>query len=700
MAKTFRLEEFGFEVEVGKVANQANGATWFKYGGTVVLASATEAATKDFPGFLPLTVDYREQYAAAGKIPGGYYKREGKSSDREVLIGRLVDRALRPLFPEQFFNQVQIIINVYSVDKEHSPHVVALNAASLSLTISDIPFQEPVGAVEMARVEGVWIVNPVHPESMKSDARFVIAGTKEGICMVEGSANELPEKEFVDVLFQAHDAIKKIVVWQEKVREEIGKEKHAIDDPYKWNMWEERVEKFLTDERVQRVYNDDKLVRAAHMQEMRGTFIVENEPELLDLKVPTSVIDYIFDSILKKRLTDMVCIAGKRIDGRAFDQVRDISVEVGVLPFTHGSALFTRGRTQALVSVTLGSGQDEQRFESIMDGDEDGSFLLHYNFLPFSSGEVKPMRAPGRREVGHGHLAASGFRFIRPDKSAFPYTIRIVADILESDGSSSMATACGAAMALMQTGVPIRKMIGGIAMGMLQSKKSNQEFVVLSDIAAVEDAFGLMDFKIIGTDAGITALQMDIKYKGGLSRALFEAALEQARKGRLHIMGEMSKVMSEPNKKLSELVPRVETVKIDTDKIGAVIGSGGKTIREITEKTSTSIDIDQDGLVKIFGIPGAAIDQAIKWVKTLTGQITRGEVYTGKIRKIADFGMFVELVPGQDGLVHVSNLPRAVQKTFSRVYKVNDVVTVEVLDYDEVTGRISLRVKEDENNDN
>ncbi len=695
MVKTFRLEEFGFEIEIGKVANQANGATWFRYGGTVVLATATEAASKEFPGFFPLSVDYREQYSAAGKIPGGYYKREGKSSDREVLISRLVDRALRPLFPDQYFNQVQIIVTVYSVDKEHSPRVVALNAASMALALSDIPFKEMVAAVEVARVDGNWIINPLHPENMKADARFVIAGTIDGICMVEGSANEIPETECIDVLFRAHDAIKKIVLWQESIRKEIGKEKQPIADPYKWTMWEERAENFLTDERVQKVYSDDKTVRTTQIQELRTTFATENEATIQELQVPTSVLDYIFDSVLKKRITDLVCISGKRIDGRAFDQIRNISLEVGVLPYAHGSALFTRGRTQALVSVTLGSGQDEQRFESIMDGDDDGSFLLHYNFLPFCTGEVKPMRGPGRREVGHGHLAAAGLKFVRPDKASFPYTIRIVSDILESDGSSSMATACGSVAALMQTGVPIKKMIGGIAMGMLQSKKSSQEFVVLSDILGIEDAFGLMDFKVIGTDTGITAIQMDIKHKGGLSRALFESALEQARKGRLHIMAEMSKVISQPNKKLSDLVPRVETIKIDTDKIGAVIGSGGKTIREITEKTSTSIDIDQDGLVKIFGIPGAAIDHAVKWVKTLTGQITRGEIYTGKIRKVADFGMFVELVPGQDGLVHVSNLPKSVQKTFGRVYKVNDVVTVEVLDYDEVTGRISLRLKDE-----
>lgn len=698
MVNTFRLEEFGFEVEVGKVANQANGAVWFTSGGTVLLATVTQAPTKDFPGFLPLTIDYREHYSAAGKIPGGYYKREGKSSDREVLIGRLIDRALRPLFPERFFNQVQILVTVYSVDKEHSPNVIALIASSLALAISDIPFLESVGAVEMARVDGAWIVNPLYPDSLKADARVVVAGTHDGICMVEASSNEIPEQEFIDVLFTAHAEIKKIVAWQNTIVKQIGKSKKDIDDVYHWQEWCSLVKTFLTQDRVKGAFIKDKVEREAYLSTLRQEFLVQQESFLIEKETPTSVIEYIFDYQLKEQLTNVICSSGQRIDGRKFDIIRPISIQVGLLPFAHGSALFTRGNTQALVSVTLGSGQDEQRMESIMDGNEDeGSFLLHYNFPPFSVGEVRPMRGPGRRDVGHGYLAASAFRYVRPSKAEFPYTIRIVSDILESDGSSSQATICGSTMALMQTGVPIKKMVAGIAMGLLIDS-NNENFVVLSDMSGFEDAFGLMDFKVAGTHNGITAVQMDIKYKKGLPRALFESALEQARVGRLHILGEMGKVMDKPNAKLSDLVPRVATVKIETDKIGAVIGSGGKTIREITEKTNTSIDIDQDGLVKIFGVPGANIDQAINWVKTLTGQIERGTIYTGKIRKVADFGIFVELVPGQDGLVHVSNIPRAIQKTFSQVYKVGDVVTVEVLDHDEVTGRTSLRIKENTTN--
>jgi polyribonucleotide nucleotidyltransferase len=692
MVKKFQFDAFGLEVEIGKCARQANGAVWLKQGGTILIAAATEAQSKDFPGFLPLTVDYREQYSAAGKIPGGYYKREGKTTDREVLIARLVDRAIRPLFPANYFNQIQVIITVYSVDKEHAPDMLALLGASLALTISDIPFMGPVGIVQMGRIDGKLVVNPLWADSMHSDLHLAIAGTKEGICMVEGSCDELPEKEIVDVLFHAHEEIKKLVSWQEDVRAQATKEKKPVADPYQWNTWLERVDKFLTPDHVKGSYIADKIERKTYFDMLRETFAQQYAQEIETIKVPMSVIDYIIDAVLKEKLTDYTFVIQKRIDTRTFDKVRDIAVEVGLLPFTHGSALFTRGRTQALASVTLGSGEDAQRLENIMEEDaESGSFMLHYNFLPFSTGEVKSMRAPGRREVGHGFLAARSFEYMRPTAESFPYTIRIVVDILESDGSSSMATTCGATMALMQAGVPIKKMVGGIAMGLLKSKKDD-DFVILSDISGIEDSFGLMDFKVTGTDVGVCAIQMDIKYKGGLTRDIFEKAFEQARKGRLFILGEMSKVMSKPNPELSDLVPKVETVKVAVDKIGAIIGGGGKTIREITEKTSTKIDIEPDGLVKIYGIPGANIAGAIRWVKTLAGQIERGSFYEGKIRRITDFGMFVELVPGHDGLVHVSNIPKEFQRTFMREYKVDDVVRVEVLDYDEATERVSLKL--------
>ena len=692
MIKTFRFDKYNYTAELGKVAQQADGSVWFQYGGTVILATVTSSPTKDFPGFFPLTVEYREQFAAAGKIPGGYYKREGKPTEHEVLTARLVDRAIRPLFPADYFDQVQVVITVYSVDKEHAPHTIALIAASIALSTSSIPFLGPVGAVEVARVDGQWVMNPTYPQTLQSDARIVIAGTEEGISMVEGSANEISENDFVDVLFSGHNEIKQVVLWQKDIQKDAGKQVVEPQYAYDFDVWRSKASEFLTDERIKSVCVFDKLDRDAQLKLLRNSFIQSCQEILDETETPAAVAEYIFDSVLQKKLTELMFVIDKRVDSRRFDEIRKIIVEVGLLPYTHGSALFQRGRTQALVTVTLGSGEDEQRMETLMSDEQggDGSFMLHYNFPPFSVGEVRMMRGPGRRDIGHGNLAASAFKYVRPTNEEFPYTIRVVADILESNGSTSMATTCGATMALMQAGVPIKKMVSGIAMGLIKS--SNGDFKVLSDITGFEDAFGLMDFKVAGTDQGITAIQMDVKYKGGLARAVFEKALEQARIGRLHILEKMREVMSKPSPKLSDLVPRVTTFKVDTEKIGAIIGSGGKTIREIIAETGTSIDIEPDGLVKIFGGVDAKTDLAVRWVKTLAGQIAKGDIFDGKVRRVPDFGLFVELVPGVQGLVHVSNLPRDKQRNFGSFYKPNDVVKVEVLDYDEVTGRISLKI--------
>ncbi len=694
MVKTFRLEELNYEVEIGKYACQADGAVWLRQGGTVVLATVVSAKSQEFPGFLPLTVDYREMFAAAGKIPGGYYKREGRSTDKEILTGRLIDRTLRPLFPSNYFNQLQVLATVYSVDKEHMPGTLALVASSLALSISKIPFLGPVGVVEVGRVDGKWIVNPTFSQSQKSDVRIVVSGTEEGIVMVEGSSNEISEAEMVDVLFLAHDSIKKQVAWQEQIRKEVGIAKEEVDQALNWDLWNGKAHAFLTKDVLSRLNVADKVERSKNLKEIKETFIMHLAAEVAEGVVTEKILDYAFEQALNRNVTDFVIAQSKRMDNRAFDKIRAISCEVGLLPYNHGSALFTRGSTQALVSVTLGSGQDEQRVESLMEDDTVGrTFMLHYNFPPFSVGEVRPMRGPGRREVGHGYLAASALKYMLPTKEEFSYTIRVVADMLESDGSTSMATTCGTTLALMQAGVPIKKMVSGIAMGLLRNTQG--DFRVLSDISGFEDAFGLMDFKVTGTDDGITAIQMDIKYKGGLPREIFESALAQARQGRLHILGEMRKVMDKPNTKLSDLVPQLETFKISPDKIGAVIGTGGKTIREIIEKTGVaSIDIEEDGLVKIFGTPDSKIDMAINWVKTIAGQIESGARYEGVIKRIVDFGIFVELVPGQTGLVHVSNIPKEKQRTFARDYKVNDAATVEVLDYDSATGRIRLRIIE------
>lgn len=697
MVKNFRLEEFGFEAEIGKVALQADGSLFFKHGGTVILATVVSAASKEFPGFLPLTVDYKEQLAAAGKIPGGYYKREGRPSDREVLTSRLIDRAIRPLFPANFFDQVQVLVTVYSVDKRYAPNTIALVAASLALSISKISFLGPVGAVEVARIDDKWVINPTYEDSVRSQANLTVAGTHEGICMVEGSMNDLSEQDLIDALFCAHEAIKKLVAWQLEVQKEAGKTKLVLGDDWQnWGAWEKNASSFLTDDRVETVFVADKETRSANVQILKDEFLLKHAEALAMPDCIPAVVEYIFKSILKEKITDLLLKKNKRVDGRDFKEIRKITTEVGLLPFTHGSALFTRGQTQALVTVTLGGGQDEQRLENVMDTGESikSSFMLHYNFPPFSVGEVRMLRGPGRREIGHGYLAASSFKYVLPSKEEFPYTIRIVADMLESNGSTSMATACGSTMALMQAGVPIKKMVGGIAMGLLMDKAGKT--AVLSDISGFEDDFGLMDFKVVGTYDGVTAIQLDIKYKGGFSREVFESALAQAREGRLHILGEMSKVMNKPNEQLSDLVPKVTTLHVAPDKIGGIIGGGGKTIREIIEATKTTIDIESDGLVKIFGGPEANTELAIRWVKVLAGQIEVGTVFKGKMRKFADFGIFVELVPGVDGLVHISNIPRHMQRTFAKDLKLDDLIKVEILDYDDVSGRISLRLLEED----
>lgn len=689
MEKRFTLPEFGFELVLGKFAKQADSAAWLQQGGTIVLSTVVSAPSTEFPGFLPLTVDYREQFSAAGKIPGGYFKREGKFSDHEVLTSRLIDRAIRPLFPENYFDKLQILATVYSVDKEHVPDMLAFVATSIALSLSKIPFMGPVGAVEIARLDGAWLYNPTYEQIQKSDVRLVVAGIQEGICMVEGSMNELSEGEAIDALFFAHEAIKKQIAWQKEIIAAMGVEKAPIVDIFDWKLWAGRARSVLTDKHVATMFTADKVERGAAQNILKDLFLSEFAKEIEELKIDSKFLEYTFDMVLKDRITEVCFTLRKRVDGRQFDQIRAISTEVGLLPFAHGSALFTRGRTQALVSVTLGGGQDKARMDMLMGKTIENAFMLHYNFPPFSVGEVRPQRGPGRREIGHGYLAMSALEQVMPEEEKFPYTIRVVADMLESDGSTSMATVCGSTMAFMDAGVPIRKMVSGIAMGLLQSSKG--EFQVLSDIAGIEDAFGLMDFKVAGTEQGITAIQMDIKHKGGFPRAIFEAALAAARKGRLHIMEEMKKVMDAPRPQLSTLVPQIVSFRVPTDKIGAIIGSGGKIIRDIIDKTGVAIDIEDDGLVKIYGHPGEKLDQAVSWAKILGGQIERGSRHQGTIKRTADFGIFVEIAPGTDGLVHISMIPRQEQEQFMKSVKIGDTAQVEVVDYDPVTERIRLK---------
>ena len=694
MIRTFKLPSFGYELTVGKFARQADGAAWLRHNGTVVLATAVMAESKDFPGFLPLSVDYREQFSAAGKIPGGYLKREGRSSEKEILTSRLIDRALRPLFPSYFFNQVQVLATVYSIDKNAMAAPVALLASSLALTLSKIPFGGPVGAVQIGKVDGKLVVNPTRDEYTNSVIKLMVAGTKEGICMVEGGANQVSENDLIEALFFAHESIKEQVLWQESIAKELSStyEKDiTYSTEFDWNVWEARVKEYLTPSKVDSIftYGKEKQALKAAIKKLREGFF---EQYLADIgaedKDLTGRVDYIFENLFHDIVGDEILNRNVRVDGRDFVTVRDIMTEVGLMPSVHGSSLFQRGQTQALVSATLGSGKDVQKIDDLWENDPlEMSFMLHYNFPPFSVGEVKSVRGPGRREIGHGYLAFSAIKRVLPDRKGFPYTIRLISDVLESNGSSSMATVCGSTMALMDAGVPITDMVAGIAMGLLP--KAEGQFQAITDITGFEDALGLMDFKVAGTRKGVNAIQMDIKYKGGLKKEVFEKALEQAKRARLHILDEMSKVMDKPKSELSPLVPKMISIQIDGNKAGAIIGSGGKIIKEIIEKTGTTIDIEGSE-VFIFGAPGSNIDLAVSWVKILADQIEIGAVFEGIIARTAEFGLFVDLAPGKAGLLHISKIPREKQNELDTHYPIGELLKVRVLDYDTDSGRIRL----------
>ena len=688
MEKKF-TSQLGYEAIIGKFAQQADSSVWLQKGGTVVLSTLVTEQTSEFPGFLPLTVDYREQFAAAGRIPGGYFKREGKPTEKEVLTARLIDRSIRPLFPSDFFNKLQLTTIVYSVDRENMPANLALLGSSLALTNSQVPFLGPVGVCEIARADGQWIFNPTHEQTTASDVKILVAGNEEGINMVEGNANELDETTFIDVIFDAHKEIKKQVEWQKSIQQEVGAEIVHPDLGFDWDRWEQYARDYITKERASQIFIRDKVERSEKVSEIESGFYADHQAQMESTEIPQAFASYMFDRVLKERLTDLIFERNQRIDTRDFSEVRDIECEVGLLPYNHGSAMFQRGRTQLLASTTLGGGRDEARVDSLM-GEREESFMLHYNFPPFSVGDARPWRAPTRREIGHGSLAGSAIEAVLPSREDFSYTIRVVADAIESDGSTSMATVCASTMAMMSAGVPMKKMVSGVAMGLIA--KEDGDFRVLTDISGMEDAFGLMDFKVAGTQDGITAIQMDIKYKGGMSRDLFEKALEQAYHGRLHILKEMQKTISEPHPELSNLVPRIVSFKVPQDKIGSVIGPGGRLIKEIIDKTGTTIDIDDNGLVRIFGHPGAQFNQAISWVKVLAGRIEPGDRYEGEVKRVAEYGLLVEIAPNQNGLVHISTVPKDQQKEFLEKYSEGDQVHVEVLDYDSNTGRIRLKL--------
>lgn len=690
MQRTFKLESAGLEVEIGKYAKQADGAVWIKAGNNIVLSTVVATKEpKDFMGFFPLTVEYREKTSSAGKFPGGFFKREGRLSDHEILISRLIDRPVRPLFPTSYFNEVQLISTVFSYDGDFPSDILAIIGSSLALTIaSNIPFMGPIGAVQACKLGDKWVFNSSYKDLLKSKSHIVIAGTMDGICMVEGYANNISEDELTTLIFDAHKLIKEQVEWQLKVKKELEVVDQNISSDIDWMTWENKVKDFFPKDFTNALFVVDKVERDLITSKMQSDLLDNFTKDIEARNIDKSIIVYLFNKLLKDKLPDTIIEKGLRVDGRKFDEVRQISVEVGNLPCAHGSSLFTRGQTQALASVTLGTAQDVQIVEHLSGGTIEKKFMLHYNFPPFSTGEVRPMRGVGRREIGHGYLAEKSFSNVLPENSKFPYTIRIISDVLESNGSSSMATVCATTMAMLDGGIPLADMVSGVAMGLIRGSKG--QFRVLTDILGMEDALGLMDFKVTGTEKGIMAVQMDIKAKSGLTQDVLKQALAQAKIGRLHILGKMKEIMTEPRKEISKFAPRIMTLKIPIDKIGAIIGPAGKTIKEIIAKTETQIDISDDGTVAIYSKDTESGNKAKAWIKILSGDIEVGATYQGIIRRFADFGIFVELVPGKDGLLHVSQIDNELKRDLQKKYQIGDTLEVKVLSADMDSGRISL----------
>ena len=671
--------------ESGKVAGQADGAALVTYGETMVLATAVAAPeAAEGRDFFPLTVDYREKAYAAGKIPGGFFKREGRPSEKEVLSSRLIDRPLRPLFPENYLNEVQVLVTVLSSDQENDSDILVINGASAALAISSIPLQESIGAVRIGRIKGQLIVNPTNSQLTESDMNIVVAGTQENIIMVEGGAKEIQEDELVSALAFGHSEVKRVIQSITRLVSLCGKPKLKVEpQPLRQELLEE-VKSLAREDVLTHNNKRDKQERKENLDR-----ILEKVQAELKEKYPESEkqIKAIFEKLVEEDVRRRISQDEIRLDGRKPDQIRAISCEVGVLPRTHGSALFTRGQTQSLVVTTLGTKMDEQRIDDLL-GETSKSYMLHYNFPPYSVGEVKPVRGPGRREIGHGALAERSIEALIPIEELFPYTIRIVSDILESNGSSSMATVCGGSLSLMDAGVPIKSAVAGIAMGMV---KQNDKVVVLSDISGEEDYYGDMDFKVAGTRQGITGFQMDVKVVG-LSLEILKEALAKAKAGRLYVLEIMDQTISKSRPELSRYAPRIIILKVRQDKIGDIIGPGGKTIRGILEQTGAKIDIEDDGTVFISSVDQIAGEKAKEMVLKLVEEPEIGKVYLGKVRRTAPFGAFVEIIPGQDGLVHISELDfKRVERT-EDVLRVGDEVLVKVIGIDQ-EGKIKLSRK-------
>ncbi len=674
-------------LETGKMAKQANGSIVVQYGGTMVLVTACMSKEpKEGRGFFPLTVECQEKTYAAGKIPGGFFKREGRPSESEILTARLIDRPIRPLFPDGLLNEVQIMAIVLSSDGENDPDILTVIGASAALSISDIPFNGPLACCRVGRVDNQFILNPTYADLEKSDLDLVVVANIEGIVMLESKSKEVSEEVFLEAVKFGFENLQCIIGLQKEFMQQYGKPKADIEfkkiDPVLQNKVDE-----LSGEKLKEVY---KLSKKEEREEMVGLLSKELEAKLalegyLAADVKTALVEIEKKQVRKKILDENV-----RIDGRGFKDIRSITCEVSVLPRTHGSSLFTRGQTQSLAITTLGTGEDEQLIEAL-EGKKYKSFMLHYSFPPFSVGETAPVRGPGRREIGHGALAEKSLLAVMPSKEKFPYTIRVVSEILESNGSSSMATVCAATLSLMDAGVPIKNAVGGIALGLI---KEGTKAVILTDITGLEDHFGDMDFKVAGTRTGLTAVQLDLKIDG-INLDLLNRCLAQSKEARYFILDKMKEALAEPRQELSAQAPRIDIIKVNPEKIGALIGPGGKTIKKIIAATGASIDIQDDGSVLIASTDALKSKAAIDMIKAIAEDIEVGRVYIGKVKRIMPFGAFCEIAPGKEGLVHVSELADTFVKNVEAIIKVGDEIKVKVIGIDEL-GRVNLSKKQAE----
>jgi polyribonucleotide nucleotidyltransferase len=673
-------------IETGRMAKQAAGSAVVQFGETMVLAAATVSDTESPLPFFPLLVEYKDKAYAAGKIPGGFIKREGRPSDPEILKARIIDRSIRPLFPEGFKNEVQVFIYVISADQENDADVMALVAASYAINSSRIPFMGPIAAVRVGRVQEKWILNPTFQQLPYSDMDIVVAASKDSIMMVEGGALEVTEADALEALTVGHRGIQELI----GIEEELLKQGRA--EKMQWSKAEivppikARVDELVKGRIAEAINQKEKHTRIEAVELVKKQAI---EQLLTEFPENSKDIAALVGDVEYHALRSQVLDTNKRVDGRGTREVRPITIDTQVLPRAHGSALFTRGQTQALVAVTLGTANDVQRLDSIDDaGETTKSFMLHYNFPPFSTGEVRPMRGTSRREIGHGNLAERALQGVLPAFEDFPYTIRIVSDILESNGSSSMASVCGGSLALFDAGVPLRSAVAGVAMGLI---KEGEKYAILTDILGTEDHLGDMDFKVAGTEAGITSIQMDIKVEG-LDLKIVKEALAQAREGRLHILGEMSKALAEPRADLSPYAPRIVTMNINPEKIGDLIGPKGKTIRGIQDETGAEVTVDDSGLVTIAAVGGEAMERARQMIQALTAEPVIGETYEGTVKSTTAFGAFVEIMPGTEGLVHISELKHGRTEKTEDVVKKGDRVQVKLLERDE-RGRLRLSMK-------